>query len=97
MAIWATIWATYDTARLVGPAPDGPADRGAWPSVRSRGPPLVPVALSLTARSCAFLRPAAEAPGRLPVPPVAPGLAGAGVLRRLLVDPDQTRPIGAAV
>ena len=29
MAIWATIWATYDTARLVGATPDDPADRGA--------------------------------------------------------------------
>ena len=29
MAIWATIWATCDTARLVGRKPGGPADRGA--------------------------------------------------------------------
>jgi len=28
VAIWATIWATYDTARLVAATRDGPADRG---------------------------------------------------------------------
>jgi hypothetical protein len=31
VAVWATIWATYDTARLVVASRDGPADRGAWP------------------------------------------------------------------
>jgi len=40
VAVWATIWATCDTARLAGlrgpeaRRPGGPADRGAWPSVR---------------------------------------------------------------
>ena len=29
VAIWATIWATYGTARLVGLRPDGPADHSA--------------------------------------------------------------------
>ena len=37
MAIWATIWATCDTARLVGLPRDGPAGCDAWLPVR--GPP----------------------------------------------------------
>ena len=45
MAIWATIWATYDTGRLVGATPDGPADRGAG------------LLDALAARCSAFLRP----------------------------------------
>ena len=45
MAIWATIWATCDKARLVGLRPDGPAGRAAPLPVRWRGLPAVPVAL----------------------------------------------------
>jgi hypothetical protein len=41
VAPWATIWATYDTARLVGLLRDGPAGYAAWPSARWRGLALV--------------------------------------------------------
>jgi hypothetical protein len=37
--VWATIWTTRNTARLVRASPDGPADHAAWPPVRWRGPP----------------------------------------------------------
>ena len=48
MRVWATFWATYDTARLVGAAREGPADCGALLSVRWRGLPGVsPVALPM--------------------------------------------------
>jgi len=46
LAIWATIWATCDTARLGRPASGDPADRGAWPvCALARGGPVGPVAL----------------------------------------------------
>jgi hypothetical protein len=41
VAIWATIWATCDTARLVGLRPDGPVGCGAALPVRWRGLPGV--------------------------------------------------------
>ena len=69
---------------------------GAWPSARWRGLPGVLVAC---ASGALYGLPAAR-PDACRSPdgaPIVPGLPGAGVLRRLLVYPDQARPIGAAV
>ena len=60
IAFWATIWATRDTARLVGLPSGGPAALGRGPACALARPARCPCSPADAARCAAFLRPCAR-------------------------------------